>query len=214
MNVTEIIAQVGLLTEESYADADWIRLINGGLDDLTPYAKMATFKEGIAVTLSGGGAIIDISADTDLVKAHEFKAVYFKPTGGSYRPLRRLVLSNLLAEGWKLDADSVLLQGLGAAGGADVVRVDYYKKLAHVSIVGDIPELPEQYHPLLVLFAATKSQQKEEELPDKNDFFVEYIEGRKQFAFDRLWEMEPDKKRLIQGGRLGPVSFNVGQQQG
>ena len=67
----------------------------------------------------------------------------------------------------------------------------------------DTPDIPEQYHNLIVSFICSKSQQREEEPNDKADFQNEYMEGKQGFAIDRIKQMEPwnvRKLRQMVGG--------------
>jgi hypothetical protein len=205
--VAEIVTQAQLQSEETYDNATWIRYINAALDDLTPVVKLLKKKEDIAVTVAGGKATIVIADDDDLAQGHEFLHVYFTPTGGSMRQLRRLPISDNVSEGWKLTATEVLLQGLSSASGT--VRVDYYQKLQHVNTTAEDLEttsgLPSQYVQLVVLYCVAKSQQKEEELDDKADAYNEYLIGKRQLAIDRMWLMEPHMRKLIKRTRVAAL---------
>ena len=204
MLVSEIIERAQTQAEEVYDPTTWIQFINLALDDLTPVIKMLTTKDGIAVALTEGNGEIAIASDADLAKAHEFLNVYFKPTGGSLEQLKGpLPLSNTYTKGWKQTAIQILFQNCGAVNGT--ARVDYYKKLNHVTSIGDTPELPDQYHNLLILYACAKAQQKEEELNDKNDFYAEYLASKKNMAIDRIWMMEPQNRKFIRKARIAAL---------
>ena len=203
MTVAEIIAAAQLQAEEVYDDPTWISYINMALDDLTPVAKVLKKKENISVTLTTGGqGTITIATDQDLSQAHEFLNVF-----ANGEMLRRLPVTDNVSKGWKLLAGEILLQGL--SGTSATCRVDYYQRLKHVSSLSDdletVSGLPAQYHPLVVLYCAAKSQQKEEELNDKTDFFNEYILGKRQMAIDRIWEMEPANRKFIRRARIAAL---------
>lgn len=202
MTVAEIIAAAQLQAEEVYDDPTWISYINMALDDLTPVAKVLKKKDGIGVTLTGGQGTINIATDQDLSQAHEFLNVF-----ANTEMLRRLPVTDNVSKGWKLLAGEILLQGLSGTSAA--CRVDYYQRLKHVSSLGDdletVSGLPAQYHPLVVLYCAAKSQQKEEELNDKNDFFSEYMLGKRQLAIDRIYEMEPHNRKFIRKARIAQL---------
>lgn len=202
MTVSEIIAAVQLQAGLVYDDPTWISFINLALDDLTPTAKVLKKKEDITVTLTEGKGTIDITADTDLKQAHEFLSVYT-----STEMLRRLPITDNVSKGWKLLTGKIDLQGL--TGASVTCRVDYYQRLKHVSTLADdietVSYLPAQYHPTVILYCAAKSQQKEEELNDKNDFYNEYILGKRQMAIDRIWEMEPHLRKFIKRARIAQL---------
>lgn len=202
MTVAEIIALTQVQAEEVYDDPTWISYINMALDDLTPVAKVLRKKENLNVTLTGGQGTINVAADQDLSQAHEFLSVF-----ANSEMLRRLPVTDNVSKGWKLITGSILLQGV--SGTAATCRVDYYQRLKHVSSLSDDVEtvsgLPAQYHPLIVLYCAAKSQQKEEELNDKNDFYSEYLLGKRQMAVDRIWEIEPHNRKFIRKTRIAQL---------
>ena len=202
MTVAEIIAMAQLQAEEVYDDPTWISYINMALDDLTSVAKVLKKKENINVTLTNGQGTINIMTDEDLSQAHEFLNVF-----ANTEMLRRLPVTDNVSKGWKLLAGEILLQGLN--GTSATCRVDYCQRLKHVTSLSDDVEavsgLPAQYHPLIVLYCAAKSQQKEEELNDKTDFFNEYILGKRQLAIDRIWEMEPANRKFIRKARIAQL---------
>lgn len=205
MTVSEIIAMCQTLVEETYDTPIWVAYINAALDDLTPVSKLLRTKTGIAVTLINGRAVVNLADDADLAKAHEIRAVYFLPGGTNREQLRRLPPENYSIKGWKRDSTSIILQNLGAAQAGDAIDVDYYKCAEHVAASNDKPEIPPEYHNLLVLYACAKSQQKEEELSDKNDFYAEYLQAKQAYALDRLQAMEPYSLR-----RAARLAVSVG----
>ena len=200
MTVVEIITKVQFLSDEEYDNAEWIKLINACLDDLTPVAKMLTTKENINLAVVDGGASLSIASDPDLARAYEIRNIFFTPVDGSTRELKRRALADNYSPGWKQTADKLLFQGLGDNSGT--IRVDYYKRLTHVANINDIPELPVVYHELIVLYLCAKAQQKEEELDDKNDFYAEYLRGKQNMALERIWQMEPENREMIRNVKV------------
>jgi hypothetical protein len=207
MTVQEIINLAQSHVQEAYETPVWISYINAALDDLTPVAKLLKSKDNISVTPTNGKAVIDLASDPDLKQIHEVVAVYYTPTGGNIEQLARLPFTDNTSKGWKRSHDTIILQNIGDGG---TVRVDYYKKLSHVSSTADVPELPEQYHNLLVLYVCAKSQQREEELNDKNDFYSEYLLGKQAFALDRIWEIEPWNRKFIRRARIAAMVGALG----
>lgn len=207
MNVQEIITLAQMKSEEVYDDPTWIGFINAGIDDLTPIAKLLKTVTLEAETLVSGYVEINIVADpaNGLEEAHEVLSVYATvtdPVGGKRKQLRRLNMNDNISQGWKLTYDKLIIQHLGADVVEATIEVDIYKKPDHVEDMEDIPEFPAQYHTLLVLYICAKSQQKEEELNDKNDFYAEYIMGKNGMALDRIWETEPQNRKFIRKARI------------
>lgn len=217
MTVAELIALAQFQAEEIYDDSTWVKYINLALDDLTPVAKLLMKKAGINATWSSGGTSITISSDTDLIKAYEFLSVYVEKAGTTPLQLRRLPISDNVSEGWKLTTSEIVLQNTTGTTG-DTIRVDYYRKLLPVTSVSDdieiVSGLPSQYHHLLIMYCVAKSQQKEEELNDKNDAFAEYLLGKQQLAIERIWAMEPHMRKYIKRARISSlIGANLGTQQ-
>lgn len=212
MNVADVIAFAEIQGEEVYDSPTWIKYINAALDDLTAVIKSLRSTDK-AVTITAGGASITYTTDADLGKAHEFISAFFSPAGVNTRQLRRLPLNDNVSEGWKQTDVSLLFQGLGAAAAGDSVRMDYYRKLQHVSTLSDdlhtVAGLPGQYHNLVVAYCVAKAKQREEELNSKNDSYNEYMMGKSQLALDRIWQMEPQNRKFIRRARIASL---VGQQ--
>ncbi len=207
MTVTEIIAMAQLQSEEVYDDATWIKYINACLYDLTPVIKLLNTKANIVATLTSGSCDISISADQDLAKAASFLYAYFTPAAGVSEQLRRLPISDNVSRGWKQTQTTISLQNCGSDSGT--LRLDYYKALQPVSKTSDdlltVSGLPEQYHHMVVLYCVAKSQQKEEELDDANNAYSEYMLGKKQLTYDRMWEMEPHMRRRLRRAKLAAM---------
>ena len=209
MLVSEIITLAEAQCDESYEVPEWIKLINMCLSDLTPVAKNVVNNSDIAVTVANGKATIPIVEDTKLSTAHEILNVYYTPAAGKEVQLRRLSIRDSFSVGWKMDMTNLYLQGLGEEA-TGTIRVDAYNRLTPIvyssgeeTFVPDTPDIPEQYHNLIVSFICSKSQQREEEPNDKVDFQNEYVEGKQGFAIDRIKQMEPwniRKLRQMVGG--------------
>lgn len=202
MKTSEVIELADTLSDSILDNDQWVALINLCLDDLTPVAKNLKTRAGLEVEFIDGKGTVDIAGDEDIAKAYEIKTFYIDG-----RPLRPLPNYDRLAKGWK-DADgSILIQGMGTAesGTADI---DYYERLPHVQIPDevegtddDIP-LPDEYCSLVITFIAAKSQQAEEEIQDEQNFWQLYLQGKQQFALDRIWKMEPENRKYIREMRV------------
>jgi len=215
MKVSDIIAQAQVQADESYSDPIWIMFINRALDDLTGVAKNIATEEIRTIAIANGaGTIPLISEANELKTAHEILNVYYAGVAGQKTikktQLRKLHLNDTYSKGWKRDAVNLYVQGLEADMTTATITVDYYKKLSHAAKVDDdlaALGLPEQYHDLVLAFVCARSQQAEEELNDKNDFYAEYLAGKRLFAIDRTWDAEPENRKFIRKakvlGRIG-----------
>jgi len=204
MLISDIITLVDDQTDEIYDNGEWVTLINQCLDDLTPIAKMINTYDSIAITVASKRASIAIASDTNLPNVHEIVNLYYTPNGGKETRLKRLVLNDSYSKGWKLDSGKIYLQGLGTEV-TGTVRVDAYKKLTHIVYVASpesytptSPDLPEQYHGLIVSYLCAKCQQREEEPSDKQDFWNDYMTEKQNFTIDRIKQMEPWKLKNLQ----------------
>ncbi len=211
MNVTQMIFESQSRSEEIYDEQEWIHFLNAALDDLTPVAKML---RRVEITEqepdSDGNIIITISEHADLQQAHEIITVYYKSTNPSrkQKKVKRISLGDEYSSGWKLTIDELKIQNVKNSSQGDII-IYMYIKLPHVDDGDDIPLLPEQYHPLVVMYMCSISQQKEEELEDKQDFYMEYQLGKKQMAMERIWQMEPHNRKYIEEARVhGAVGYS------
>lgn len=215
MNVQEMIFQAQTRTEEIYLPQEWVGFLNAALDDLTPVAKML---HRIVIEDqepdAQGNIIINIPGHPQLSRAHEILTVYYKSTNPVRKESKqkRVSIADEYSRGWKQTMDELRLQGITGSRRGDIILY-VYKKLEHIEYQDDngsmhpdtgneIPELPEQYHQLIVMYMCSISQQKEEELEDKQDFYAEYLLGKRQMATERIWEMEPHNRKYIKEARI------------
>lgn len=214
MKVQDVIELAQIQSDEVYEVDTWVHYINLALDDLTPIAKMLITKENIALAPVNGTATLPLN-ESDLGNYHEILDVFVKDDSSLYTQLRRLPSGNTFSRGWRQEANALILQNLGELTSVSA-KVNFYRKLNHArpdmtGLVSEI-DIPEQYVPLVVAYVCAKSQQKEEELDDKNDFYAEYLRGRNCMAMDRIWNMEPQNRRLLRKARvLSQVGFSAGE---
>ncbi len=205
MTVAELIALARAQTQEAYDDSTWIGYVNLALDDLTPVAKILRIKAGVPVAWSGSSGAVAIADDADLANGYEFLSVWHEGSSGA-RQLRRLSVFDDVSEGWKLTATQILLQNVSGARVGDTIRVEYYRRLAHVGSVNDdieaVSGLPSEYHNLVLFYCVAKARQREEELDTKTDVYNEYLLGKQLMALERIWMMEPQHRKEIRQSRL------------
>jgi len=210
-------------TEEIYPAEKWVGFLNAALDDLTPVAKML---HRIVIEEQepddDDNIVLVISEHSALQEAHEILTVYYKSTDPvrKEKKQKRVSIGDEYSPGWKQTMDELRLQNVKGSNQGDIVLY-IYKKLPHIDYEDDgeggmhdntaqaVPDLPEQYHQLIVMYMCSISQQKEEELEDKQDFFGEYMLGKHQMAMERIWEMEPHNRKYIKEAR---VFAAIGQQ--
>lgn len=205
MTVAELINLARTQTQEAYDDSTWIGYVNLALDDLTPVAKILWVKAGVPVVWSGSNGTVTIVADADLANGYEFLSVWHEGSSGA-RQLRRLPTFDDVSEGWKLTSTQILLQNVSGVQASDTIRVEYYRKLAHVGSASDdietVSGLPSEYHNLVLLYCIAKARQREEELDTKTDAYNEYLLGKQLMALERIWMMEPQHRKEIRQSRL------------
>lgn len=188
---------------ERYDNSDWAELINKCLDELTPLAKVSKRKTDISIIVTSGAVTIDVSADADLAKAHEFLNVYAKVgTATTYTKLKRLAVDDEVSKGWKVIGEDIYLQGLGTAGATDKAQVDYYQKLTNVTVstLSTEPEFPSEYHHIVFEYMVAMSADRE--FRQTSDHYVLYLRNKDAFALDRIWMMEPENRGAIEAIRL------------
>lgn len=210
MTVQELITICKQQVEENYPDTRWVEYFNLALDDLTPVSFLKDKKEDIAVTLSNGNGTINLATAgiTNIFEVISVSYGYGASLSFDTRKkiLRQLETNDTVSEGWKYKDGVISLQNIEAFATSINVDIEYYKKLEHISYYGDlstvIPPIPSEYHELLILFACAKSQQKEEEINDKNDFYAEYLIKKNNYALNRMWQIEPQSRRFLRQARL------------
>jgi hypothetical protein len=202
MTVAEIYGVAETLTEEEYIEAEWLEMLQKVLDEMTAAAKLLKTKTGIAITLdSNGNGTITIAEDVDLKTAYKNIAVFFTPTGGVEKRLRKLNWHDEVSTGWRDDDTYIYLRNMKDSAGT--VRVDYYQRLAYSEVEGDEGEytlnLPEDYNHVVISGLCTKATQKEEDLDRKKDFEQEYMSLLAAMRIERTLKAEPwNKSSLVQ----------------
>lgn len=209
MKVSDIIVIAENLAEEKYLQPVWLGWINSGLDDLTPVAKILKVWDSGPLAVVDNEVVINF-AGIDLEDAHEILNLHFKitvPVGiiNRFTQLRRLPVNDFESQGWKMVSGKITIQGMDDNVDGIEVKVDYYDRLKYVTDPEeDLTQtgLSTKYHSLILTYVCAKSQQKEEELEDKGDFWNEYLMAKAVMAMDRTWEMEPQNRKLIRKARI------------
>lgn len=202
MLVSNAIEQAELITDTMLEDNEWVMLLNMCLDDLTPIAKFIKEKDNISVPFSGGEARIDLTnGELGINDIYEVRTVYVDS-----RLYRKLPYWDRYSKGWKQGNNEIIICNPDAIDNSTAtVKLIYYARLPHVSVENITTEnipLPEEYCNLAVLYMAAKSQQNEEEIEDEKNFWQLYLQGKQQFAYDRIWVMEPENRKLIRSLRI------------
>ena len=179
MKVQEIISAAYDLVQKKYEETETcITYLNMALGDLTPIAKI--YKEQ-NIPVTAGNSSYPIPSDS-------YEVVNVLLDG---KMLQLLSAANTYMNGYKLDMANIIL--IPAPSSSGTLKVQYYAKLSEVSSLDDIPDLPVQFHYLLVLCVATKL--------DPN-YVAEYERKKRLFALDRIWQMEPYNRQLIRKARV------------
>jgi hypothetical protein len=200
MTVQEIIDLIWSQTEENgttYPKEVLMGYINLALDDLTIDAKMLDNAPDIPVTVTNAKAVLRIFDTPVLATVHEMVDVFFKPDGGKEERLRKLPSGDIVSRGWVFTSSELQLRNLGLLSGTGSAHLVYYRKFKRVTAPEDVPELPEQYHNMLVLKGCALVQEREASTDLKRDFLYEYTLAKQAFSLQRMWEMEPQHRNLI-----------------
>ena len=192
MNASDLITKAENLIEEQYPNTVWRAWIEDVLRDLTPAAKLLTETE-VAVTLTSGDVTIAVSGITNL---YEIVSVSFKPTGGRVMQLRKLSPFDSVGRGWVRHDSEIRLQGLPYSSGTAIVK--YYESLVLTQAGTEYTyNMPEGYDEVLLRGVCAFAMQKEEEFDRKQDFFGEYMLGKRRMLMERTLAMEPWNAQAI-----------------
>jgi len=80
--------------------------------------------------------------------------------------------------------------------------VDYYRKPTTMTVITMTPDIPAEYHSLIVTFCCAKIQEREAAFSFKNNFINDYLIAKQNFVMDRIWAMEPENRAYIKQARL------------
>lgn len=186
MLATQIIQAAEALTNETYDEATWIDWINFCLDDLSQVAYRPGRK---TVSLTTGTNEYEVPSGIQ-----EIFGIVYETSDGKQFAVRQINPTDVYSRGWKRQ-DKIVLQGLSVTTGDNLV-ISCYTNFTHITSTSEEPELEPQYHELIVLYLASRSQQKEEELNERMDFYKEYLERRQQYAQSRLSQAESWRKSV------------------
>ncbi len=208
--VAELITMAEVQAEEAYEEPVWIQFINRCLDDLTPAAKMLKREIMAGKAITNRGFLFDLNGtdpdEVTMAGAHEIINAYYQVTDPALdepkRQLRRLGIGDNLSMGYQITNDTLEVINLPEDVTEVTLIFDFHKKLEHVENTEDTPDLPIQYHDLIVLFMCSRTLQKEEELQSKTDYYGEYLMGKNAMALDRIWETEPQNRKFIRKARI------------
>lgn len=165
MKQSELIKQVNRDLEEEYDAADINEWLNRCLDDLTPVAKKEA-KANITITVDNSFLTPADLHELDYVEVNdcEYKLV----------PIR-----DKSSTGYKLWDGQLSLQNGPTDGTIDLY---YHKKLTHLANPDDVPEIEEEFHDLLILYAIGHLQFTEEDYDDRPDLLNRYQQRKNEFA--------------------------------
>lgn len=199
MTANELITRAEYLIEEKYNNLIWYGFIKDVLRELTPVAKLP-FEAAESVTLTDGWVTVDL---TEIDNLYDIVSVSFKPTGSRPKPLRRIAVQDTVSSGWSRMGDELRLQNLPYANGE--VVIGYYEHLRLLEEDGDYYyNMPEGYDEVLLKGICAYAMQKEEEFDRKQDFYGEYMLGKRRMLMERTMAMEPwNTQAIMQMGGEG-----------
>jgi hypothetical protein len=157
VKLSDIRTQINLDIDESYDNVVLNNWINRALDDLTSVAK----REAKATLTS------PYTLPTDL---HEI--VYVIQDG---QTLEEVAVNDPYTTGYELWGNSLTLQHTSDSP----IDLYYFKRLTKLTNDTDVPEIEEEFHDLLILYALGHIQFEDEDYDDRPDALGRY-QARKQ----------------------------------
>lgn len=172
MDVGTLIAKGNRKIDYTIDNQQWFDYFNDCLMELTPILRLETKK---TVPLEQG--TLTYSTPSDLVE-HDIIMIRLKKAGIT---LRRLPLDNFTDTGYKIYDGTIELQlgGLSLNTG-ESMDIFYYRKPAQIKTANQIPDIPEQYRPILIFYGAAKYNQTDEEPENESSFWKDYLFLRAQ----------------------------------
>lgn len=169
--VGELVADVNNLVDENFVASMIVGWFNEALGDLAEVARM----ESVSRTFTTAGV------DSYALPPDHYKTMWVFIAGVKIPPV-------------DIDSEDV---GYHEWGGVltivppppldnDELELYYYRLPATLSPsnLNASPDIPERYYHLLTLFAAARTQSRDEDLEEKNDFWRDYIIGKQSYNRD------------------------------
>lgn len=158
--------------DDSYNNTDIIDWFNRCLDDLSLYIKKQA-KQTYSVDITNNYPL-----PTDYIDLVDVVLINADNSNTLYEPLRDIQIRDYNSKGYKLWANAFSIQKGPESGSIDVY---YYRKPNKLVNADDVPEIEEQYHDLLILFAIAHSQYMDDEPQRQADAMNRYNIRKQEF---------------------------------
>lgn len=163
MNLEQIIEEINRDIDDSLEVDELLGWVNRCMDDLSPVAKK---ESKIVYDISETNAY-ELPSDwmgtvLVMVNGKQYEAVPLNDTSAGYK-----VWGNVLS-----------LQN-GPSDGQ--IELYYYRRLAHLEKMEDVPEIEPSYHDLFVLYTVAHHQFMDDELEREGDAITRYNARRQEF---------------------------------
>jgi hypothetical protein len=180
LKLSDIIKQVNRDIDDSYANADIIDWVNRCLDELTPIAKKEK-KTAFTITSDNSYTVPSDWHDTALVVVDKTR----------YALLAQEDYDN---KGYRQWESNISLQNGPDSG---TVELFYYKRLTKLVNPDEVPEIEEEFHDLLILYASAHSQYADEEPERQQDAMMRYLSRKRDYETYRKTTRRLKRVRVV-----------------
>lgn len=166
--VAQLVEDVNNLVDENFHHTMIVGWFNEALGDLADVARL----EAITRTATQSD-----QSEYTLPPDH-YKTVWVFVGGERLEPID----IDSVAAGYHEWGGVLTLEPAPSTTG-DPIELYYYRIPTYLSDteLDYIPDIPTRYHHLLVLYAAARTQQRDEDLEEKNDFYRDYLLGKQAY---------------------------------
>jgi hypothetical protein len=168
MNLTQLIAEVNKDIDDELSNAEITGWLNRAIDDLSPYAN---YQKSSTISLVADQKQYTLPSDL-------YKIVHLIDEDKMIE-YHQIPVNDLRSYGYKQWGNNIIIQPTPKES-KDLTL--YYKaRLPHLVNASDVPEIPEEYHDLLVLYAVAKAKYQDEEESMQNIAMQDYMMRKDQF---------------------------------
>lgn len=162
MNLKDIRAEVNKDIDDQLNNADITGWVNRALDDLSLVAR---YKKKVDINLVNGVSDYTLPSDVlDIIAVGDLVGVPF---------------NDFVSRGYKIIGDTLTLQPVPSEDG--VITLVYTAPLPHLANDDDVPNIPLNFHHLLVLYAVAKAKYADEEESMQTNMMNEYESRKSDF---------------------------------
>lgn len=185
-NVNALIMEANSTVDETFDNADWMAWFNGALGDLAPYLNL----EGMSKVkvdydeYEPDTVVREFPLPADCMKLNavldkDGNMVTIQGMGDRKLPRAITVFGNTLY----VDPEAPI--------GTEYTLL-YTRRPAPLRNDGDVPEIPDEFQQILVIYGCYKSQLKDDELERAQLFYAEYI-SQKRSLIDHMRRIRPHR---------------------